>query len=145
MCNGYVASVKATPTIGALSPVELKPASGIFDVLIQIQDTELEATKRPINLSFKYTACVDAVSFELLKNAIIHYYQHIIQNGDIKVKIDNDTDKKGRVVSMIIRVSVNNISAYTISIYYTICSFHVNGKNVNKFIEEDLPNITSVA
>ena len=26
-----------TPTIGALSPVELKPASGIFDVLIQIQ------------------------------------------------------------------------------------------------------------
>ena len=90
MCNGYVASVKATPTIGALSPVELKPASGIFDVLIQIQDTELEATKRPINLSFKYTACVDAVSFELLKNAIIHYYQHIIQNGGIKVKIDND-------------------------------------------------------
>ena len=53
-------------------------------------DTELEATKRPINLSFKYTACVDAVSFELLKNAIIHYYQHIIQNGDIKVKINND-------------------------------------------------------
>ena len=26
-----------TPTIGALSTVELKPASGIFDVLIQIQ------------------------------------------------------------------------------------------------------------
>lgn len=46
---------------------------------------------------------------------------------------------------MIIRVSVNNISAYTISIYYTKCSFLVNGKNVNKFIEEDLPNITSVA
>ena len=56
-----------------------------------------------------------------------------------------DTDNKCLVVSMIIRVSVNNISAYTISIYYTICSFHVNGKNVNKFIEEDLPNITSVA
>ena len=104
----------------------------------------------PINLSFKYTGggltgCADAVSFELLKNAIIHYYQHIIQNGDIKVKIDNDTDKKGLVVSMIIRVSVNNISAYAISIYYTKCSFLVNGKNVNKFIEEDLPNITSVA
>ena len=46
---------------------------------------------------------------------------------------------------MIIRVSVNNISAYTISIYYTKCSFLVNGKNVKKFIEEDLPNITSVA
>jgi hypothetical protein len=26
-----------TPTIGSLSPVELKPASGIFVVLIQIQ------------------------------------------------------------------------------------------------------------
>lgn len=38
------------------------------------------------------TGCADAVSFELLKNAIIHYYQHIKQNGDIKVKMDNDTD-----------------------------------------------------
>ena len=56
-----------------------------------------------------------------------------------------DTDNKCLVVSVIIRVSVNNISAYAISIYYTKCSFLVNGKNVNKFIEEDLPNITSVA
>jgi anti-sigma regulatory factor (Ser/Thr protein kinase) len=75
--------------------------------------TLLEATKRPINLSFKYTACVDAVSFELLKNAIIHYYQHIIQNGDIKVKIDNDRMKATYCVVYGDRVGGDVVDGYT--------------------------------
>lgn len=83
---------------------------------------------------------LQAISFELIKKAILHFYEsYPKQKGT--VHIDKDLDQKGRVVSLIIRVSDSEIHVYTLCVYYTRCSFLVNGKKVEKFMDDDLPAI----
>ena len=57
------------------------------------------------------------------------------------VHIDRDIDQKDRTVALIIRVSEESCHAYTLCVYFTKCSFLVNGKKVEKFMRSDLPAI----
>lgn len=61
---------------------------------------KLQAAKRQANIIYKFTGGgitgeADAVSFELLKNALIYYYQQLnSENNNITVKTVQDQDKK---------------------------------------------------
>jgi hypothetical protein len=88
--------------------------------------------RRDVNIQYEYTGggvtgTIDAVTFELAKNAIMHYYEATNPDSYI-IKIVEDKDKKGLVVSKVIRVYSSNIHLYTLSLYYTSCRVFVNGK-----------------
>ncbi|CAG2194806.1 unnamed protein product [Mytilus edulis] len=108
---------------------------------------KLEATKRPVNVTYKLTgggltAKADTVSFELMKNAIIHYYEQLdVNDRYINIKVDKDLDKKGLTVGLVIRVIANDTPSYTLSVYYTSCSLLVNGRDTIRFFTIDLPEI----
>lgn len=87
------------------------------------------------------TAKADAVSFELLKEAILCYYARLPED-QARAKITKSEDKKGKVVQVSIKVEyVITEDSYTINMYYTKCSFLVNGKSVEKFLNDDLGKI----
>jgi hypothetical protein len=52
-----------------------------------------------------YSLKYDEVTFELIKNAIMHYYEETNPDSYI-IKIVEDKDKKGLVVSKVIRVYI---------------------------------------
>ncbi|CAG2208929.1 unnamed protein product [Mytilus edulis] len=102
---------------------------------------KLEATKRPVNVTYKLTKA-DTVSFELMKIAIIHYYEQLdVNDRYINIKVDRDLDKKGLTVCLVIRVIANDTPSYTLSVYYTSCSLLVNGRDTIRFFTIDLPEI----
>jgi hypothetical protein len=112
---------------------------------------KLETTKRNFNVEYKYTnggsgivLRADAVTFELLRLAILNYFEKlpkIIGQANIR-KI---TDKsQAIVVQYIIKVIVNNDS-YTINIYNTTSRLLVNGNGDNLFIDnKDIPSIHKI-
>ena len=105
---------------------------------------KLEATKRK-NIEYRYTdggvtGQADAVTFELLKEALLVYFG--AEKKDYKCKITESKDRDGNCVQKTIRVVYpNQTDSYTLNLYYTKCSFLVNGKSVEKFLYEDLKKI----
>ena len=105
---------------------------------------KLEATKRK-NIEYRYTdggvtGQADAVTFELLKEALLVYFG--VEKKDYKCKITESKDRDGNCVQKTIRVVYpNQTDSYTLNLYYTKCSFLVNGKSVEKFLYEDLKKI----
>jgi len=109
---------------------------------------KIEAAKRDVVVEYEFTnggivGTTDAATFELLKNAIVHYYGERSEST-LSAHIIEDTDKRGMVVSKVIRVSKSNIYQYTLTLYFTKCRFLVNGKNVSIFVEQDMQNIHDV-
>lgn len=106
---------------------------------------KIEAAKQEANIKYEFTGrgvtgTMDAITFELMKCAICHYFnQYPVQDSNIK--ITEYKDKKGLVLTKIIRVQINNKHRYTLSLYYTTCRLLVNGKYISQFITEDFPNI----
>ena len=65
-----------------------------------------------------------------MKHAIPYYFEQLrIDDPNVKVNIVQDVDKQNLTVGLVIKVSLNNGPGYTLSIYYTSCSFLLNGKN----------------
>lgn len=109
---------------------------------------KIEASRRDVNIQYEYTGggvtgTIDAVTFELIKNAIMHYYEETNPDSYI-IKIVEDKDKKSLVVSKVIRVYSCNTHLYTLSLFYTSCRLLVNGKNIHQFIDTDTPRIHEV-
>jgi hypothetical protein len=106
-----------TPTIGALSPVELKPASGIFDVLMQIDGifhiipfinpkchdispradrlkgwymkaTSLTGTTIEVSMGFRYLfLLLDWITFFVVANFIAGYIQYCCIDGKYRIQV----------------------------------------------------------
>ena len=108
---------------------------------------KLEATRRTANVEYIFTGGgitgkADAVTFELMKNAMQYYYQMLHDDEtNMKVEFVKDQDKKGLVLSMLYKVYAGNKHLYTLTTYYTNCSLLVNGKDTSRFINTDLPAI----
>ena len=121
----------------------------VEDISLNVDRTllkQLQATKRDTLVEYTttgggITGVADAASYELIKNAILHYYENY--PGDQgEACINRDVDKKGRVLALVIRVmNVDSLHVYTLNAYHTRCSFLVNGKQVDKFMNDDLPKI----
>jgi hypothetical protein len=86
---------------------------------------------------------MDAINFELVKNAIPHYYE-IISIDNCRAEVTDDIDKNGLILSKVFKVHENYQHQYTLTLYNTKCTFLVNGKGTNIFIEKDLPNIHKI-
>ena len=87
------------------------------------------------------TGQADAMTFELMKEPMLVYYA---EEGvkHFKANITESKDRKGNCVQKTIKVVyLNQIDSYTVNLYYTRCSFLINGKSVNKFIQKDLKGI----
>ena len=86
---------------------------------------------------------VDVAIYKLLKTAAVYLYQHY-PDKDGKAEITNVTDKtRKNIIQVTIRVSdrQNQLGGYTINFYHITSKMLVNGKNVSKFIDEDLSRI----
>jgi hypothetical protein len=86
---------------------------------------------------------VDVATYKLLKTAAVYLYQHY-PDKDGKAEITNVTDKtRKNIIQVTIRVSdrQNQLGGYTINFYHITSKMLVNGKNVSKFIDEDLSRI----
>lgn len=109
---------------------------------------KLEATNRT-NVEYKrtdggLTAKADAISFELMKDAILQFYTRL--PADLaEVKVTDSLDNKGNRVQITIKVCYKNVSdSYTVNVYLTKCSFLVNGKSTERFLETDLGKIHEI-
>ena len=108
---------------------------------------KLEATKRNI-VEYRHTdggvtGQADTVTFELIKEALLVYFDN--EKGDIECKIIESKDKDGNCVQETIKVLYPNQSdSYTVNLYYTKCSFLVNGRSFDRFLQEDLKKIHTV-
>lgn len=142
-----VATRKTGPTAGKATEFPSAQASHtatVKDYVLNVDKAltkKLLATKRSPKIEFTYKAggviiTADAVSFELLKEAAIVYYQ---ASG---TRVDRSTGKTGKVVvHYIIKVA----SEYTLNIYTTTSNLMVNGKNPSLFLETDLEKILEIA
>ena len=61
------------------------------------------------------------------------------------IRVDNDVDQKVVVMTNVICVSNSDSHSYTINLYHTKCSFLFNGKNVEEFLTNDMPQIHELA
>ena len=108
---------------------------------------KLEATKRN-SVEYRHTdggvtGQADAVTFELMKEALLVYFGN--EKRDFKCKITESKDKDGNCVQKTIRVLYpNQTDSYTVNMYYTKCSFLVNGRSVDRFLQEDLKKLHTV-
>jgi len=111
-------------------------------------ENKILARKRDIQFEYHCTGggivgSMDAITFELVKNAIPHYYDNInIDNR--RAEVTNDIDKNGLNLSKVFKLHENYQHQYTLTLYNTKCKFLVNGKGANIFIEKDLPNIHKI-
>ena len=81
----------------------------------------------------------DAATFELLKEAALKFYSNY-PHGQAEIK--KTADKKGKhVVQFIFQVQTQDEESYTLNMYTTSSKMFVNGKNVQVFMEQDLPEI----
>ena len=108
-------------------------------------EKKLNAAKRAKNLSYEYphggvVATADAATYQLIKISAIHFdEQYPTENG--MAHVIGTTDNTGRhIIQNTIRVTSasNNEREYTINFYQTTLKMIVNGKNVHKFMHEDL-------
>ena len=109
---------------------------------------KLEATRRNVEILYEFTGGgvvgnMDAITFELVKNALFHYYE-TTNPESYKVNIIEDKDINELIVNRIFRVFANNVHQYTLTLYLPKCKFLVNGKNVQTFINIDVPKIHTI-
>ena len=90
------------------------------------------------------TAQTDAATFELLKEATLQYYK-LYSSDELDCKITMCKYIAGNCVHMTVRVLLlKSKDFYTVNMYLTKCSFYINGKSMNRFLETDLENITKM-
>ena len=114
-------------------------------------EKKLIAAKRVKSLNYENTgggivAEADVATYELLKTAAVYFYQ-LYPDKDGKAEITNVTDKSRKnIIQITIRVSdrQNQLGGYTINFYHTTSKMLVNGKNVSKFIDEDVSSIQKI-
>ena len=105
---------------------------------------KLEAAQRVRHLEYEATGgglvgVADAATFELLKEAALKFYSNYT-HGQAEIK--KTADKKGKhVVQFIFQVQSQDEESYTLNMYTTTSKMLVNGKNVQLFMEQDLPEI----
>ena len=78
-----------------------------------------------------------------MKNAVLHYYNDYPKHKGT-VTIDNDVDKRGSITITSIKVSLDDSKLYTLNLYHTKCSFLVNGKSMEQFLNNDLSEIHKI-
>jgi len=111
-------------------------------------EKKLIAAKRIRNWTYEYTGGgivveADAATYELFKTVAIYYYNtYPSVNGKAHTTTTTDNTNQS-VVQLTVRVSDQNSqnNGYTINMYHTTSKIMVNGKNINKFIQEDLGSI----
>ncbi|CAC5360626.1 unnamed protein product [Mytilus coruscus] len=106
------------------------------------------AARREVHIEYEQTkgglvGTADAVTFELIKNAIPHYYKDIMEDNRY-AKMTDDQDRRGLTVSKVFKVFNKQQHQYTLTLYYTNCKFLVYGKAVQTFITDDIPEIHRV-
>jgi len=111
-------------------------------------EKKILATKREVQFEYHQTGGgivgnADAITYELVKNAIPYYYDNMI-NCTRRVEITKDNDKKGLNLSTVFKVYDEDKHQYTLTLYNTKCKFLVNGKGTRTFIDDDLPHIHKV-
>ena len=111
-------------------------------------ENKMLATKRDIQFEYHCTCggivgSMDAITFELVKNVIPRYYE-IINIDNRRAEVTNNIDKNGLNLSKVFKLHENYQHQYTLTLYNTKCTFLVNGKGTNIFIEKDLPNIHKI-
>ena len=90
------------------------------------------------------TAQADAASFELLKEATLQYYK-LYTPDELECKTTMSKDTAGNCVQITIKVCfLKTKDSYTVNLYLTKCSFLINGKSIDRFLETDLKNITKM-
>lgn len=111
-------------------------------------EKKLIAAKRIRNWAYEYTGGgmvieADTATYELFKTVAIYYYNTYPSiNGKAHTTTTTDNTSQS-VVQLTVRVLDQNPqnNGYTINMYCTTSKIMVNGKNINKFIQEDLGSI----
>ena len=80
--------------------------------------------------------------YELLRRAALLYFSEHHKAGH-SIDIELGRDKEGNHVQAVIKALYfpSGYNCYTISLYHTNSSMHINGKGTKKFFEIDWPNI----
>ena len=109
---------------------------------------KLEATKRR-SIVYNYTnggltAKLDAVSFELFKEAFDQFICTKKEEKLLSYKCDKSKDKKGNIVQYTYNVAMSRGNSYTVNLYVTQCSILVNGKMMDHFVNEHLAMISDI-
>lgn len=140
---------KVLSTCSASSTSEEKYSQKTFDLnLDKAISKKILAARREVHFAYEQTkvgfvGTVDAVTFELIKNAIPHYYENIMPDNRY-AKTTDDQDRRGLTVSKVFKVFNKHQHQYTLTLYYTNCKFLVNGKDVHTFITTDISEIHKV-
>ena len=109
-------------------------------------EKKLVAAKRVKNLKYKYTdggvvGTAGAVTLGLIKHATLQLYsQYPSGKGSAHITFITDNSKQFHV-QYTIRVSEKNDRAYTINLYHTTSKMLVNGRNIEKIMQDDLRDI----
>ena len=108
---------------------------------------KLESTKRS-TIEYSFTnggICVklDAVAFELFIYSCDIYFSNINDQW-LDNRKTTATNKDGNTVQYTYHIGCKETQTYTINAYLTKCSLLINGKNVEKFIDDDIKEIHSI-
>ena len=104
------------------------------------------AATRAKNLKYNYTdggvvGRADAATFELIKHATLQLYsQYPSGKGSAHITFITNNSKQFHVQHTI-RVSEKNDRGYTINLYHTTTKMLVNGRNIEKCMQDDLRDI----
>jgi len=130
------------------------PAYAMNDYQLSLEkslEKKLIAEKRVKSLHYEYTgggivAEADVATYELLKTTEVYFYQRY-PDKDIKADITNVTDKtRKNIIQVTTRLSdrQSQSGGYTINFYHTTSKMLINGKNVSKFIDEDVSSMQKI-
>ena len=108
---------------------------------------KLESTKRS-TIEYSFTGggiCVklDAVTFELFIYGCNTYFSKT-NDQPLNYKKTTATDKDGNTVQYTYHIGTKETQTYTINAYLTKCSLLINGKNIERFIDDDIKEIHNI-
>ena len=86
---------------------------------------------------------LDAVAFELFIYSCDIYFS-TTNDQWLDNKKTTATDKDGNTVQYTYHIGCKETQTYTINVYLTKCSLLINGKNVEKFIDDDIKEIHNI-
>ena len=104
------------------------------------------AAKGANNLKYNYTdggvvGTANTATFEVIKHATLQLYsQYPSGKGSVHITFITDNSKQFHVQHTI-RVSEKNARGYAINLYQTTSKMLVNGRNIEKCMQDDLRDI----
>ncbi|KAH3735671.1 hypothetical protein DPMN_042206 [Dreissena polymorpha] len=136
--------VPVGPSAGSFIDTEARPYTLNVDAALI---KKLKTARRNISLEVHYkqgslVIYADLATFELLKRAMLQYYSVKKPNRSIYIKEVYDR-KRVAITEYTIRVQCAEHSN-TLNIYPTTSRYIVNGKGVQGFIDNDLPELHSM-